>query len=84
MNPIFDPHFSESSCGFRLGRSAHDGVKQIKQYIRQGYKIAVDMDLSKFLEPSSYCTSFHEKFIFFKFKINTLICLFNLRLSMVA
>ena len=50
MNPIFDPHFSESSCGFRPGRSAHDGVKQIKQYIRQGYKVAVDMDLSKFFD----------------------------------
>jgi len=40
-------------------------------------------DINRRLEPSSYCTSFHEKFIFFKFKINTLICLFNLRLSMV-
>ena len=45
IGPIFDSCFSESSCGFRPGRSAHDGIKQIKRYIRQGYKIAVDMDL---------------------------------------
>jgi len=59
MNPIFDPHFSESSCGFRLGRSAHDGVKQIKQYIRQGYKIAVDMDLSKFFDTVNHDVLMH-------------------------
>ncbi len=28
MGRIFDPGFSESSCGFRPGRSAHDGVRQ--------------------------------------------------------
>jgi RNA-directed DNA polymerase len=50
MGPIFDPWFSESSCGFRPRRSAHDGVRQIKQYIGQGYKVAVDMDLSKFFD----------------------------------
>jgi RNA-directed DNA polymerase len=26
LQPIFNPHFSESSFGFRLGRSAHDAV----------------------------------------------------------
>lgn len=59
MNPIFDPHFSESSCGFRPGRSAHDGVKQIKQYIRQGYKVAVDMDLSKFFDTVNHDVLMH-------------------------
>ncbi len=47
---IFEPYFSESSCGFKPGRSAHDGVRQIKEYIGQGYKVAVDMDLSKFFD----------------------------------
>lgn len=50
MTPIFDPGFSESSCGFRPGRSAHDGVRQVQKFIRQGYKVAVDMDLSKFFD----------------------------------
>jgi RNA-directed DNA polymerase len=50
MGPIFDPWFSESSCGFRPGRSAHDGVRQVKWFIGQGYTVAVDMDLSKFFD----------------------------------
>ncbi|MCP4365176.1 MAG: group II intron reverse transcriptase/maturase [Planctomycetes bacterium] len=50
MGRIFDPCFSESSCGFRPGRSAHDGVRQVKQFIGQGYTVAVDMDLSKFFD----------------------------------
>ena len=32
------------------GRSAHDGVRQVKQYIGQGYTVAVDTDLSKFFD----------------------------------
>ena len=50
LTPIFDPTFSESSCGFRPERSAHEGVKQLKRFIRQGYKVAVDCDLSKFFD----------------------------------
>jgi len=50
LGPIFDPGFSESSCGFRPGRSAHDGVRQVKQFIKEGYKIAVDLDLAKFFD----------------------------------
>ena len=50
LGQIFDPCFSESSCGFRPGRSAHDGVRQVKQFIEQGYTMAVDMDLSKFFD----------------------------------
>ena len=50
MGLIFDPLFSESSCGFRPGRSAHDGVRRVKQFIGQGYTVAVDTDLSKFFD----------------------------------
>jgi len=50
MGPIFDPYFSESSCGFRPGRSAHDGIRRVKTFIGQGYTVAVDMDLSKFFD----------------------------------
>ncbi len=48
--PIFDPHFSESSFGFRPGRSAHDAVYQVRDYIRKGYRMAVDADLAKFFD----------------------------------
>ena len=50
MGLIFDPVLSESSCGFRPGRSAHDGVRQVKQFIGQGFRVAVDTDLSKFFD----------------------------------
>lgn len=50
LTPIFDPDFSESSFGFRPGRSAHGAVKQAARYIKQGYRFCVDMDLSKFFD----------------------------------
>ena len=50
LTPIFDPEFSESSFGFRPNRSAHQAVRQLREYLRQGYRIAVDMDLSKFFD----------------------------------
>lgn len=50
MMPVFDPDFSEFSYGFRPGRSAHDAVHKVREYIQQGYRIAVDMDLSKFFD----------------------------------
>jgi RNA-directed DNA polymerase len=48
--PIFDPLFSVSSFGFRPGRSAKDAVYQVRDYIRKGYRVAVDADLSKFFD----------------------------------
>jgi RNA-directed DNA polymerase len=50
LMPIFDPYFSDHSYGFRPNRSAHDAVYQIRKYIREGYRVAVDMDLSKFFD----------------------------------
>ena len=48
--PIFDPGFSDASFGFRLGLSAHDAVYQARDYIRKGYRVAVDCDLAKFFD----------------------------------
>ncbi len=50
LGPMFDPGFSETSYGFRPGRSAHDAVYKVREYIRGGSKVAVDMDLSKFFD----------------------------------
>lgn len=57
--PIFDPGFSEYSFGFRPGRSAHGAVKQVREYIRQGYRIAVDMDLAKFFDTVNHDVLMH-------------------------
>jgi RNA-directed DNA polymerase len=50
LGPLFDPGFSESSYGFRPGRSAHGAIRQAREYIRQGYRTAVDTDLAKFFD----------------------------------
>ena len=50
MDPIFDPGFSESSYGFRRGRSAHDALKKAREYVREGWRWVVDLDLEKFFD----------------------------------
>ncbi len=59
LTPIFDPGFSESSYGFRPGRSAHDAVQRVREYIAEGYKVAVDMDLSKFFDTVNHDVLMH-------------------------
>lgn len=50
LTPIFDPTFSESSFGFRPGRSAHDALRACVAYANEGYRWVVDMDLEKFFD----------------------------------
>jgi len=50
LTPVFDPHFSDSSHGFRPRRSAHGAAKQVRRTIRRGYRFAADIDLSKFFD----------------------------------
>ena len=50
LSPIYEPLFSNSSYGFRPKRSAHDALKQCQEYISNGYKYTVDMDLEKYFD----------------------------------
>ena len=50
LSPLFDPGFSESSYGYRAGRSAHQAVKQARQYVAEGRRWVVDIDLEKFFD----------------------------------
>ncbi|HOV43842.1 MAG TPA: group II intron reverse transcriptase/maturase [Syntrophothermus lipocalidus] len=50
LTPIFDPTFSPSSYGFRPGKNAHQAVRRSRQYIREGYRYMVDIDLKKFFD----------------------------------
>jgi len=50
LQQIYDPSFSDSSFGFRPGRSQHDAVRRAKRYLDSGYSYIVDMDLSKFFD----------------------------------
>jgi len=46
----WDPTFSDSSFGFRPGRSAHQAVSRAQGYLRAGYSWVVDIDLEKFFD----------------------------------
>lgn len=48
--PLFDPYFSESSYGFRPGRSAHQAVLAARSYQHEGKRWVVDMDLASFFD----------------------------------
>lgn len=50
LSPIFEPTFSNSSYGFRPGRSAHEAILKAKEYQTEGRKWVVDMDLAKFFD----------------------------------
>lgn len=50
LQPIFEPTFSASSYGFRPGRSAHQAVLAARDYVQQGRRWVVDIDLEKFFD----------------------------------
>lgn len=54
LEPLFDPEFSGFSYGFRKRRGAHDAVRQAREYLKQGYTVAVDMDLAKFFDSVNF------------------------------
>ncbi len=46
----WDGTFSETSFGFRPGRSAHQAVERAQAYIAAGHSLVVDIDLEKFFD----------------------------------
>jgi hypothetical protein len=50
LQPLIDPTFSESSYGFRPGRSAHQVVCQAQRYVQSGRRWVVDVDVEKFFD----------------------------------
>lgn len=50
LNIIYDEKFSENSFGFRPRRGAKDAVKRAENYIDEGFRWVVDMDLEKFFD----------------------------------
>ena len=54
LEPLFDPEFSGFSYGFRKRRGAHDAVRQARAYLKQGYTVAVDMDLAQFFDSVNF------------------------------
>jgi RNA-directed DNA polymerase len=50
LQPLIDPTFSEHSHGFRPGRRARDAVLAAQQHVQDGFRVVVDVDLSKFFD----------------------------------
>lgn len=50
LSPIYERKFSDHSYGFRPNRSAHQALKKGSEYVEQGRKIVVDMDLKTFFD----------------------------------
>jgi len=54
MRPLFEPHFSDRSFGFRPGRSAHQAVEAARVAIEAGETWVVDVDLDRFFDRVSH------------------------------
>jgi len=50
LTPVYEKQFSPHSYGFRPGRNAHQALNKCRDYITDGYRYAVDMDLEKFFD----------------------------------
>jgi RNA-directed DNA polymerase len=50
LSLVFEPQFSESSYGFRPGRSTHQAVQKARDYVAEGRRWVVDLDLEKFFD----------------------------------
>ena len=50
LSPYYESTFSDWSYGFRVGRSAHQALRQARTHMRTGRRWVVDMDLSKFFD----------------------------------
>lgn len=50
LMPYYDPAFSDSSFGYRPGRSPHQALDRAKEHLAAGHRWVVDVDLEKFFD----------------------------------
>ena len=50
ISPLCEPHFSETSYGFRPNRSCEKAIIKLLEYLNDGYEWIVDIDLEKFFD----------------------------------
>lgn len=50
LTPWLEPTFSDSSFGFRPGRSAHQALDRAREHLVAGHRWVVDLDLEKFFD----------------------------------
>ena len=50
LSPIYEHQFSDNSFGFRPHRNCHKALRRAQEYITQGYKYCVYIDLERFFD----------------------------------
>ena len=50
LSDIYEPHFSDYSYGFRKGRSQHDAMNKVFEYLNDGYEWVIDLDIEKYFD----------------------------------
>ena len=50
LQAVYEPKFSDSSFGFRPGRSAHMAIERVLDYLNDGYEWVIDLDIEKFFD----------------------------------
>ena len=50
LSDIYEPHFSKYSYGFRKGRSQHDAMNKVLEYLNDGYEWVIDLDIEKYFD----------------------------------
>ena len=50
LEPIFEPTFHPSSHGFRRNRGAHTAIAEATEYLEEGFRTVVDLDLAQFFD----------------------------------
>jgi len=53
LEPIFEADFTDSSFGFRPGKSAHQAVDTIRRHLNNGFQEVYDADLKGYFDQSS-------------------------------
>ena len=59
INLYYEPFFSESSYGFRVGRNAQQAILQASAYIAEGKEWVVEIDLEKFFDKINHDRLMH-------------------------
>lgn len=59
LSPIYEGTFSDYSYGFRPGRSAQQAVGKASEYVSDGRRIVVDIDLKNFFDVINYDRLMH-------------------------
>ena len=48
--PLYEPKFIDGSYGYRPNKSAQMAIQKVKEHAEEGYKYAVQLDLSKYFD----------------------------------